>query len=363
MKNLMVLISLLLSSYLLESCTKEDTGCPQGSETDSLIIQLSKDTLEFDQFSFTTIKVLDKSGNDVTAECSYFANGFKITTENNYYPLKTGTVIITASSQCQPSVRKTLTIIRPTDSTFTQKLLVEDLTGTWCGFCTRAADKLHTFKQSNSKLVVTAIHGGSSQDPFQYSSYTSYLNYFKLSGFPSVMINRKEKWNESNYTAFDAALQNWAPLGLAITSSSTADSISGTVNVKFNVSTERPLKLVIQLVENDLVHPQVNYYSSKYGYTPYLYGGVSPVNDFVHEGVLRKTATDLFGDAIPTEVQLKGNEYSKSFSLSTSGKTYQNTSFKMISANSAIVAFVVDEKTNKVYNVQYAPFGATKNYD
>ena len=128
------------------------------------------------------------------------------------------------------------------------------------------------------------------------------------------------------------------------------------------------MKIVVALVENGLVYPQTNYYSPQYGVQPYLYGGVSPVTNFVHNGVLRKTATDLFGDAIPVASIAKDNVYELPFSFSNTGTIYGGSSYTAVAANCGIVAFVVDGSamgtTNGgVYNVQYADAGTTKNFD
>jgi hypothetical protein len=155
-------------------------------------------------------------------------------------------------------------------------------------------------------------------------------------------------------------------LGIKINSTLNNQTISGSVSVKFGTIFNSPLKIVIAMVENGLVYPQVNYYSPQYGATPYLYGGVSPINNFVHNGVLRKTYTNLFGDDIPTIYQTSYGTYELPFNFSLTGSTYGGGSYTAVAANSAIVAFVLDATTNStigIYNVQYAAVGATVNYE
>jgi hypothetical protein len=125
------------------------------------------------------------------------------------------------------------------------------------------------------------------------------------------------------------------------------------------------MKIVIGLVENGLVYPQVNYYSPQYGYTPYLYGGASPVANFEHNYVLRKTFTNLFGDAIPQAQLTKDNVYEIPFNMTLSGSVYGGGAYTAIGANCGIVAFVVDGSAQNagLYNVQYAAVGDTKNFD
>ena len=118
-------------------------------------------------------------------------------------------------------------------------------------------------------------------------------------------------------------------------------------------------------MENGLVYPQTNYYSPSGGATPYLYGGANPISGFVHNGVLRKAATDIFGDVIPVANQVKNNIYELPFTIPLSGATANGTSYTANATNSTIVAFVVDGSSDAlgVYNVQSANVGTVKNFD
>lgn len=253
-------------------------------------------------------------------------------------------------------------------SVFSKKIIVEDLTGAWCGYCPRVAYKLETYKEAHpNNIIVIGVHGGSSgADPYKYSSYTSYLSTYGVSGYPSAILERKAEWSEST-SELDAALIQPALVGMKITSTVSTDLITGNVKVKFGTNmTNRSLKLVVALVENGLVYPQTNYYSPQYGATPYLYGGVSPISDFTHNGVLRKTATNLWGDAIPAEQQTKNNEYSFDFVLPTTGTVYGGATYTVDKTKAGIVAIVVDDTDpadSKSLNAQYADAGTTKNYD
>jgi hypothetical protein len=255
---------------------------------------------------------------------------------------------------------------------FTKKIVLEDLTGAWCGFCPRLAYSIEQYKITHpNNFIALGVHGGGGSDPFKFSNYTAYLSKYGITGYPSAVLNRKEEWSE-NETDLDAALTEPALCGMSITSSVTTDQLNnayalGTVKVKFGTNMPgKSLKLVVALVENGLVASQTNYYSTNYGYTPYLYGGVSPITNFVHNGVLRRTATDLWGDAIPQDEQTKNNEYSLDFNMPLSGTTASGTNFTVDKTKAAIVTIVVDETDpNDIHalNAQYADLGSTKNYD
>lgn len=347
---------------VMTSCKKNDTnGGGVSTGIDSLHVILSSATCEYNGFDFVTISVKDQNGNDVTSSSELYANGNYITPK--FLPTGTGTYYITAKKGTIPSDTKQCTATSPSASPFSQKILLEDCTGAWCGYCPRVANSLDNYKATHPNCIVLGVHGGGGTDPFKYQYYTTFNSNFAVSGYPSAILNRKGTWTE-NTGDLNAELGKWAPLGLAIESSLSATGITGKAKVKFNVTTDQPMKIVIALVENGLVYPQVNYYSASGGASPYLYGGANPITGFVHNNVLRKASTDIFGDAVPATAQVKNGEWELPFSFALTGNT-SSGSYTAVGANCAIVAFVVDASVAKkgTYNVQYAPVGTVKNYD
>ncbi len=332
---------------------------------DSLYVVLSKDTIEYNEFDTCAITVFDKITNaNVTAQAKIFVNSKGIA-GTSYTAAALQNVPVFATLGSRYAKAKTLYVKSPTPSPFTRKLLVEDFTGTWCGYCTRVSHSLEQYTPTKPNTIVVSVHGGAgSSDPYQYQYVTSLGNSVGLSGYPTVNVNRYKKWDEVNST-LDAELSRWAPLGLAIESSVSGSTISGKAKVKFNVSTSKSMKIVVALVENGLIYNQTNYYSPSGGASPTLYSGANPIVGFVHNGVLRKAATDIFGDAIPSIQQVKDNVYEFNFSMSTTGTNAAGTSYTVDPSKCSIVAYVIDGTTAKkgVYNVQRADVGTVKNYD
>jgi hypothetical protein len=355
----------LLVTMMISSCSKSDNGSGgvSGSTVaDTLRITLSTNTVEFNGFDYASITVKDKTGADVTSTSDIYANGSLVSSK--FVPAGTGTYNITAAKGTTPSETKTLNCIAASPSPFSKKIIIEDVTGAWCGFCTRVAYSLENYKATKPNAIVVAVHGGGGTDPYKYQYYTNLNTAFNVTGYPTAIVNRKFKWSEST-SDLNSELSKYAPLGLAITSSTDGVNATGKVQVKFNVTTDQPMKIVIALVENGLVYPQVNYYSPSGGYTPYLYGGANPINNFVHNGVMRRASTDIFGDAIPTSAQTKNNIWELNYSIPLTGTTSSGTSFTANSANSAIVAFVMDGSTSQkgVYNAQTTNVGSNKSFD
>lgn len=330
---------------------------------DTLTISFSRDTITNDGFDTTAIMVRDISGNDVTSSSSIYING-SLVTSSTFIASSLANATVYATRSGLTSATRTIFVKAADVSPFTKKILAEQPTGAWSGYDPRVINKLDNYIATKPNCIVMRIHGGSGTDPYKYQYYSNYNSAFGVFGYPFAVYNRLGQWSE-NTADLDNELSKPAPLGLAIQSNMSGTNITGTVSVKFNVTTSKKMKIVIALVENGLISSQANYYSTSGGVTPYLYGGVNPITNFNHRFVLRTTATDLFGDNIPTSFQVKNNTYSLSFSMSTSGVTSAGASYTAIPANCSIVAFVVDGTTDAkgVYNVQTAPVGTIKNFD
>jgi hypothetical protein len=352
---------------LASSCKKDDVADGGCSAAGGINVVLSTSRVEYNGFDYVSIVVKDDAGNDITSCCSILLNN-TIAINSKYVPSGLGNYQITARIGTAQSTPKTLEVVPASASPFTTKAMIEDMTGAWCGYCPRVAYQLEQYKATHPNLIVVGIHGGGGTDPYKFQYYTTFNSKFGISGYPTAILNRRTpEWSEEN-SELDDALRAWAPVGISISSSTSGSNITGTVRVKYGVNSMKSMKLVIALVENGLVYPQVNYYSPQYGATPYLYGGVSPISNFVHNGVLRRTATDLFGDEIPLTQQTKDNIYEVPFSMPVTGNTSSGT-YTANPANCAIVAYVLDgatatgSATNKgIYNAQYAPVGSTVNF-
>ena len=332
--------------------------------TDSLYVSLSAPSIENNGYDYVDIMVKDKSGNDISSTCQILLNNSVIGTP--YSPTAVGSFTVKAAKGSIPSTTKTLSVTARTASAFTTKIVVEDLTGAWCGYCPRVSDKLETFKATAAgpNCIAVGVHAGGGTDPFKYQYYSNMVSAFAVGGYPAALLNRTGQWQESN-GELTTALAKWAPMGLALESTVNGTNVTGKVKVKFGINSGKPMKIVVYLIENGLVYPQTNYYSPSGGATPHLYGGQNPITNFEHKGVLRRAATDIFGDVIPVANQVKNNIYELPFTIPLSGVTSSNTAYTANAAKSAIVAFVIDGSADAkgIYNAQTANVGATKNFD
>jgi len=176
------------------------------------------------------------------------------------------------------------------------------------------------------------------------------VNTYNVDGFPKVYLNRREKLWANDYlvATLNAMLNRYAPVGLAINSSLTGNSIDVNVKVGFveETATVDNYRLVVYLVEDGLVYPQHN---AALPDLPEL------IEDYEHNDVLRYSFTNTLGDALPNQVPAD-HRYVKDFTSISLPTSIENNN------NLKIVAFVLD-KNNNCLNVQSAEVGVNKDFD
>lgn len=202
----------------------------------------------------------------------------------------------------------------PISGYFKQNVLLEDYTGTWCGNCTRVPYAVEKFKEFSDKIVEVAIHN-QSNDPYKLDG-TPFFNQLvqliapgsSVLSLPKAYLNRTTKWTAYEYLNLDQALSltgNNSGLGLAMSPTILNGNINIDVKMKF-VQNYSDLKLVVVLLENNLIHDQVNY-NTFVGTGEYVFV------DYVHNDVLRAPLTDILGDSLTGTTT--GQTITKNFSL------------------------------------------------
>ena len=228
--------------------------------------------------------------------------------------------------------------------TFKTNVLVEDITGTWCGWCPRVAYKLQELQKTTSQLIVVAAHYGSS-GTLDYEKVNEIKSTFGVSSYPYAILNRSSKWNEqdSQITSLTGVA---ATAGVAIESAINNTNLTVTIKVGFSQDFTN-LKYVIYLLENGLLADQANY--ADLGYGP-----ANPLVDFEHKHVLRKALTsDPLGDAIPDASSTNGSIFKETHTYTIPAEWNKD---KM-----EIVAFVV-KSDKSVINARHSDFGNTQTF-
>lgn len=256
--------------------------------------------------------------------------------------------LIASCSKDDPKTPVTATVIDYSTAAaisgeFQRNVLIEDYTGTWCGYCPRMAYGIEKVIEQGIRIVPVAIHGGSSTEPFLYSGTFPTT----VTGYPTGKLNRGADWDylsTSDITKVKRLNGNNCPMGIAMNSTVTGTTINLDVKTKYTADYSG-LKLVVYVVEDGLVYTQQNYTS--------YYGGGSTIPGFVHNNALRACFTDVLGDALTGTV--KGATVTKNFSVNIPSRV-QNV------ANMKFIAFLVDA-AGQTINVRSSASGVNQAFE
>jgi hypothetical protein len=308
-------------------------------------IKVSSDNLWVNLDNEFTFKVEDSNAFDVTQDATLFVNTFEIE-GNTFSPNSYGTYNIHATYAEFTSETIVLSA-QEGPTAFTKKVLIEDFTGTWCGWCPRVSYGIERVQQETDHAVVAAIHRGARSDPYHFDE--SNISQLDEGRYPIAKLNRTILWEgpePSNTAQVLNLVEDHTDLGLSIKTNLAPTNMEIDVYVGFLSSFENA-KLVVYLVEDHLFYNQTNY-------TQY-YDGADILIDFEHNNVLRKVLTNLFGDPIPSDEANANDEYHRHFSLKVPATVSNSDNLK-------VVAFVVDS-SGEVLNVQSSAVNSYKNYD
>lgn len=333
--------------FMLHSCSKDDGG---GDPISSIttITEINPADVGYP----LAFKCEANTQDDLTTSAKFFVDGVQIN-GNSFTPSATGTISVYSTYvKSDGTTLTSATIQIPVQNSlrFNKRVLIEDYTGTWCGFCPRVAHAINLVKAETSDVVPVAVHrtDGSSVDPYHFEAATAVKNFLGFSGYPQGYLNRNIKWNspEVGYISQATDLTKGVNpyLGVAIENSITGNTASVTVKVKFGRNFSN-VKLVVYLLENGLIHDQENY-------TTY-FGGTSVISNFQHDHVVRDILTaNILGDNITGGTNYN-DEYTKSFNYtipsSVNVGNVEFVAFVLDATGRAINSRAVGPNVNQVY--------------
>ena len=200
----------------------------------------------------------------------------------------------------------TLPVIFRTD-VFYRKMIVEEATGAWCGFCVRGIVGLRQMKAKYPDTFIgMGVHNG---DNYVVKAYDSWIaNY--IDGYPSCLINRDGHKYDPAPSELEAAMLAMDPIssiGLDLSA-----SYDGQLHISCTVKTLGDMdvnyRLAYVVLEDDLPIHQKNYYSG---------GGYGPMDGFENmpsecdiniDDVVRAIYPSPYGEEGSVPAQLKRGE-------------------------------------------------------
>lgn len=342
-------LSSLMVVVLLFSCN-EDFTLIQPDFT--LIANADNSTVSLG--SSIELNAVTNTGENVTENATFLIDG--VLSQSNIFSASTiGSYQVIAQYLGKSSEPITIQFFDPSEVNFKKRVLIEDYTGTWCGFCTRVSYAISQIEEQTSNVVSVAIHRASDlptnsdYDPFNFDS-SALEATLEAVGYPKGYLNRTIQWVTPEDFNIDQVLtltQGDAPkLGIKLKTEVEGTNANIDVKVLFGQDYSN-LRLVLYVLENGLIYDQKNY-------TNY-YGGENPIPNYVHNHVLRSCETSLFGDALPNSETVSGNEFTRNFNfnLASNIEDYSKLDF---------VAFLIDEN-GKAVNVRKAGIGYDQDYE
>ena len=255
--------------------------------------------------------------------------------------------------------------IGPVPESFTKKVLIEEFTGAWCGYCPDGAHRLENIIDSNDGNVIgVSLHNGDQMAV----GHTDYLgSIYQNTGFPSGMVDRlsindvvsiNRGWWEG--VAMDQ-LTKVASCGLAIKSDVSGSKANIEVRVGFNAYMTGSYKLSVYLIEEKVSgegygYDQSNFYDTDPNSPFYQLG--NPIVGYEHNHTLRAILSEQSGDSIDSSYIISGGEFSSSYSVDISSYDDDNLS---------VVAFITligsTFTEHEVMNVQSCDINSLQDWD
>jgi len=369
---------------LIFACSGGDdsspTTPPNNGGGDNSITEI---TLFFNKTVYNTneagfFTVRDQSDNLVTDLVSVFVNG-NIVEVNPFVFQEEGTYDFVATYENLTSNTLSFDVVTPSEfsdtssfspglapSNYTQKVLLEEATGTWCSSCPQGAYYLQQAVESNPNIIMgAAYHSGIPQysDPMQTPGTSFWSNYYNIYIFPTIFLNGTSiDWNYG-MGQINNKLSETPTLGLSADAAIVGGKLDIEIGVGFNATPSEELQLVILLIEGSDTAPSSPQYGSNSG------------PDYVHNYIVREVISDGAGDVIPASYTLSGGVFTRTITgldLPTNIDTsdhddlsiivYVKNSYTRDWTDSGGNSFV-NSPSYDVYNAQQVKLGETAIFD
>jgi hypothetical protein len=326
-----------------------------------LTVSFSKNSISSNGTDVADIIIMDEDMDNIARHVEIY-NGSTLLEDPSFNSKEAGSFAIYAKhgdvESSPASIEVTRFIVR--------KILIEEFTGEWCGWCPQAAYNLDLLVKENENVLTTGIHNG---DRFEYDFESNLRAKFGLNYFPSGLVGRVNLGSAVGYNEcflgdeINAAIESQlysesAKVEISVNSVLSGNNAQIDVEVSFVESTSDASYLTVYIIENDVVGgTHENYFSNGSYLCSAYYSQPARIDNYVHQYVLQEVGTDAFGDLIPSGEAVANNIYKHAtINMDLSG---YNTD------KCHIIAFVhpsldADDKT--ILNAQMAKVGENKGF-
>lgn len=239
---------------------------------------------------------------------------------------------------------------------YERKVVVEEGTGTWCGYCPRGIVGMRTMLENHpDNFIPIAVHDGDNM----YSSSYGELNW-RFEGFPACTMNRKYDFdpNAADLEKFYQQEVNQAVARIDM-EAQWADEAQTKVQIKtvsrFAFDMTEEYRIAYAVTESGVgPYPQANYYSGgeEMGGFEKEPGAVSILHDHVARSI-----SALNGEPGSVPVQPKGmTDYEYSYTLSLPDNIDNKE-------NIQLVVLLINQETGEIVNADNVRFSGISAYN
>ena len=205
-----------------------------------------------------------------------FKTKFKSTTPT-LYNITAKVLSVNGTTDEVPANNEKVFAIHVLNKDVPKKMVVEEATGTWCGWCPRGAVNMALMAENYpDDFIGIAVHNS---DPMQNDAYNAGLTSFEgFSGFPSVIINRNIIEDPGNLEAYwlGTVRAESAAADVQVSSTIADRTITVDASVDFNTQfSNEDLKFIAVLVEDNVTGT-----TAKWAQTNYYAGGTTTMGGF-----------------------------------------------------------------------------------
>jgi hypothetical protein len=340
MYKLQIVVLFALSIFIAGCDGNEDDG----PNIKSLELSLSKSRIVGDNTDFAKVSVVNQDGRSVMEYITIYYDGEIVSGDKIVSPAPSVSTVYAMYNNIKSNEAE-IEVVEDKNLKFGKNVLIEQYTGTWCGWCPRAIYQISTLQKTDNKIVHVAYH---LSDEMTYNLNASLFQSFGFTGIPTVHADRDIVWNGEPSQI--RLLHSPSRIGISMDVTGNIAQITANVDIKFGYDFTDNLELSVYILNDSLVASQANYYDTDPS-SPYYKAGSTMAN-FVHRNVMIKSGTDMFGDAIPSASIDIGSVYTKSIKFTN----FSCSEIKKM----VVIAFVTyssGAKTDQVLNCIKARVG------
>lgn len=240
--------------------------------------------------------------------------------------------------------------VRLTTAAPNRRMVVEEGTGTWCGWCVRGIVGMHDMAAKYpEQFIGIAVHAN---DEMQNSVYVTWLTNRGVTGYPCCFINREPNQRDPSFSTMESYLKGMTQYSeLDVVSKAELSKESFDMHALVTPLVDLPssdYSVVFAMTEDHITGMQSNYYAG--GGSGVMGGyeklGSSVKVDFMDVAIgMWPASSTASGPEFDLPASMQGGQvYTVDYSLNPKSVSYRNLD------NCNVIALIIDNTTGEIAN-------------